>query len=359
MLILDRYILRRYIFTLLFALISFAAIFIIVDNIENLDKFIDKACPLPIIILFYVYYLPEIIKLVLPVAVLLAGLFTIGQMARHNELTALKSSGISLYRTFAPLFFFICLLSICSFYYNESIVTVSNRRRWEIDRVYLRKLPPSYFTRRNDIYIQDSPNRTIIIGYFDGEKKIGYEVDIISHTASEITERTLAKEIHYEKNGWQLFKGVQRNFAADQETMKVFSQNEDKKLNIEPQDLEGIQIRPEEMNYRELTTFIEKLRRVGGEIDKWQVQRHQKISFPFSFIIIAIFSLTLASSQWRGGTAGGISISLFLCFIYYGLNISLGPILGQKGIFPPLIAAWLGNMLFGILAIWTIARMKQ
>lgn len=332
---------------------------VIVDLIENLDKFIDKACPLHIIILFYVYYLPEIIKLVLPIAVLLAGLFTIGQMARHNELTALKSSGISLYRTFISIFFFVCLFSIFSFYYNESIVTLSNRKRWEIDRIYLRKLPPSYFTRRNDIYIQDSPNRTVIIGYFDGEKKIGYDVDIISRTPAAISERTLAKEIHYENNGWQFFNGVRRIFSAAQETIKVFSKSEEQTLNIEPQDLEGIQIRPEEMNYRELSIFIDKLQRLGGETDKWQVQKHQKLSFPFSFIIIAIFSLTLASSQWRGGTAGGISISLFLCFIYYGLNISLGPILGQKGIFPPVIAAWLGNLLFGILAIWTISKMKQ
>ena len=359
MVILDRYVLKNYLLALLFTIISFVTIFVIVDMIEDMDKFIDKQVPVSIIILFYVYYLAEIIKLVLPVAVLMAALFSIGQMARHHELTPIKASGISLYRIFLPILIFVIFLSVFSFYFNESVVTLANRKRWEIDRIYLRKLPPSHFTRRNDIYIQDSPLRTVVMGYYEAEKKTGYDVDIIAHTQAALTERIIAKEIHYKDHGWTLVNGMIRTFSGNDEHFALFDENSNIQLNIEPQDLEGVQIRPEEMSYSELETFIAKLHRLGGETRKWRVEKHQKLSFPFSHIIIVLFGLTLASSQWRGGAAAGVGISIFLCFIYYSINISLGPVIGQKGIVPPAIAAWIGNAFFGILALWTFSKTKR
>ena len=359
MTILDRYLLKYYISALLFTLGAFAAVFIIVDLIEDLDKFIDKQVPVRIIMLFYVYYIPEITKLVLPIAVLMAALFTVGRLSRNLELTAVKASGISLYRFFAPVFLFVTALSIVSFYFNESLVILTNRERWEIDRIYLRRLPPSHFSKRNDIYVQDSPFRTVVVSYFDGSKLTGYDVDILSFADSVITGRVLAREIKRAGDSWFLFGGVERRFSSSDEIMERLPDSAGIELNLAPEDLEGIQVRPEEMNFGELGDFIEKLRRLGGESQMWEVERYQKLSFPFSLIIIIIFGMTLASNQWRGGTAAGVGISIFLCFLYYSINISLGPILGQKGVVPPLLAAWLGNMLFGILAVWAIARLKQ
>lgn len=359
MLIIDRYVLKRYILTLLFVLCSFTAIFVIVDLVEDLDKFIDTQTPVHIIMLFYVYYLPEIIKLVLPIGVLMAALFSIGQMARHNELIAMKASGANLYRVFLPVFLFAVILSAASFFFNESVVTLANRERWDIDRVYLRKLPASYFTKRNDIYLQDALERTVVIGYFDGEKKIGYDIDVVSYQNAAITERILAKECWFVEGNWIFKNGTRRTFSPGGESLDNFKELATEKLNIEPLDLEGIQIRPEEMNYNELGDYINKLKRLGGEFQNWGVARHQKLSFPFSLIVIVIFGMTLASRQWRGGTATGVGISIFLCFIYYSVNISLGPVLGQRGVVPPVVAAWLANILFGFLAIWAVIRTQR
>ena len=91
--ILDRYLIRQFFQTILFGLLAFVFVFVIIDMMENLDDFIDQNVRGPIILQYYIVFIPEIIRLMLPVAVLLAALFTVGKLSNLNELTAMKSSG--------------------------------------------------------------------------------------------------------------------------------------------------------------------------------------------------------------------------------------------------------------------------
>ena len=101
--ILDRYLLRRFTISLFFALTGFVLIFVCVDMVGNLSEFIDKDVPRFVIVQYYVFYIPYILTWVLPIGMLLASLFSIAQMARFNELSAMKSAGISLYRILLPV----------------------------------------------------------------------------------------------------------------------------------------------------------------------------------------------------------------------------------------------------------------
>src|SRR5258707_9387917 len=102
----DRYVLKQFILTSLFALAAFMVIFVVVDMMENLDDFLDHNAGPGIIATYYLYFLPEIIKLMIPVAMLLSALFTTGRLSTFNELSALKSGGMSLYRFMAPILIF-------------------------------------------------------------------------------------------------------------------------------------------------------------------------------------------------------------------------------------------------------------
>ena len=101
--ILEKYLIKQFLATQLFALIAFAAIFIIIDIIGFLDKFIDHSVSFSMLIQYYIFYLPYIIILTLPVATLLASLFSVGQLSRYNEITAMRASGLSIYRILSPL----------------------------------------------------------------------------------------------------------------------------------------------------------------------------------------------------------------------------------------------------------------
>ena len=135
--ILDWYILRRFCFTLFFALLSFPLIVIFVDMVGNLSKFIDKDVPLVIIFKYYIFFIPYLIILVLPIAMLLASLFSLSQMANHNELTAIKSAGIGLHHILIPLYIFGLLISALALAFGEKIVPPANQEKTKIEDEYI------------------------------------------------------------------------------------------------------------------------------------------------------------------------------------------------------------------------------
>jgi len=112
-------------------------IVIFVDMVGNLSKFIDKEVPLAVIIKYYIFYIPYLIILVLPIAMLLASLFSLSQMANHNELTAIRSAGISLTRILIPLFIFGLLISTFALGFGEKIVPSANQEKTKIEDEYI------------------------------------------------------------------------------------------------------------------------------------------------------------------------------------------------------------------------------
>ena len=119
--ILDRYLIRQFCFALIFSLIAFWVIFLVVDLVEHVDKYIDKQASVSLVIKYYLYFTPYILVLSLPVAMLLSCLFSLGQLAKHNELTAMKSAGISLHRILLPLFVLSFLISVFVIGFSGSI----------------------------------------------------------------------------------------------------------------------------------------------------------------------------------------------------------------------------------------------
>jgi len=112
---LDRYVLRQFVITAAYSLVAITILFVAVNMMDNLDDFLDRHATVWMIATYYFYFIPEIMKLMTPVAMLLSALFTTGRLSTFNELTALKSSGISLYRFMIPIMAFSLLVSGISF----------------------------------------------------------------------------------------------------------------------------------------------------------------------------------------------------------------------------------------------------
>jgi len=112
------------------------------------------------------------------------------------------------------------------------------------------------------------------------------------------------------------------------------------------------------MSYWELKNFIDEVKRTGGNPDRWRVDLYLKFAFPFANFIIILFGAPLASRKTRSGTAISFGVSLFICFLYFGF-IKVGQSLGHNGTLPPFIAAWLGNLFFGLGAIYILVRSSR
>ena len=356
--LLDRYILRRFLTAVVFALIAFTVIFVVVDLIENLDRFIDHQVPRPVVAAYYLYYLPYIVTLILPVAMLLASLFSIGQMARFNELIAIRSSGVSIYRILAPVFAAAFLVSLADYYFSETIVPITNDRKFQIKRTYLDRVPRSVQIRRANVYIQDTPGRRVFIGFFDPRAKVGHNVSVQEYNESRMVKRWDARRLVWRDSSWVLESGYFRDFEKSGEHAQPFDTLHLAGLNFQPADLASVQKPPEEMSYGELKLFIREVKRNGGNPRQWLVDLYMKIAFPFSNLIIVMFGAPLASTKRRSGAMVGFGISLAICFLYFGI-IRIGQSLGHNGRLAPWLGAWMGNILFGTVAVYLLYRAER
>lgn len=356
--ILDRYISRQFLNVLLFTLIAFIAIFLIVDLIENLDRFIDKAVPYLLVMKYYIYYLPNIFTLVLPVAMLLASLLSIGHFSRYNEITAMKSMGISLYRTAFPLIVIGFFVSLSALVFNESIVPEANRAKFRIKRIYLDKIPSQIYYRRSNIAILEGRHQRVTIRLYDGEKKIAHDVSVQTFQSGKLSSRIDAKKMVWKKDHWELQKGYIRIFSGDKETFSRFKAMDNLKFSFLPKDLEKTQKKPEEMNFFELRTFIEKMREAGVDPTKWLVDLQFKLAFPFTNLIIVLFGIPLAATNRRSGPALGFGLSLIIVFVFFGM-VKVTQSLGHDGNLSPFWAAWFSDLFFGVVGISLLVKAKK
>ncbi len=129
--IIDKYLTKQFLQTILFGLLGFTIIFIVIDAMENLDDFIDQNVPALKILHYYIVFSPEIIRLMTPVAVLFAALFTAGKAASSSELTAIKASGVSLFRFMLPFLITTFIVSLFSIYFSGYVVPMANKTKLE------------------------------------------------------------------------------------------------------------------------------------------------------------------------------------------------------------------------------------
>lgn len=358
--IIDKYVLQKFLGTLLFALVAFCVMFVVIDLIGYMDKFIDKDVPRIIVVQYYLYYLPYIVVLTYPVAMLLASLFSIGQMTRYNETTAMIASGVSLFRILIPLFIFGLISSVTIMYLGEKVIPHTNQKKINIYQTYVKKSKKRNQTRHNDVYAQVSQNEWMHIGYFDSKINTGFKVSIQSFESNfrNIQKRIDATKMIWEDGNWVLLNGIIRKFSEDSESVENFKKLARSDFSFDAQEISNSQKQTEEMSYGELKQFIKNIRRNGGNPNRWLVDLYIKISFPFANLIIVLFGAPLASRKTRSGPAISFAVSLLICFLYFGI-IKIGQALGHTGALPPLLAAWIGNMIFGTAAIYIFWKMRK
>ena len=357
----DWYIIRQFISTLLFALLAFIVLFVIIDLMEHLDDFLDGKVPESVIVEYYVYFMPEIVKLVTPISMLLASLFTTGRMSTANEITVLKAGGMSLYRFMLPFLIVAVIVSGISIYFNGWIVPTINKKKIFIERMYLGWYGERY--GRDNIYFQDSQTRIVSIETFDNMRSIAWKVsiqDFSDTNATVLSARYDSRQMNWDSTraAWILIEGVYRTFSDSGETSTPFGAHALESLRFTPDDVKKRIERPEEMGYTDMRDFIQKQQESGNDVARWQVDFYSKISYPFASFIVVLFSVPFAATKRRSGLAVQFGISILLCFVYLAF-MKASQVFGYNGSLNPILTAWLANIIFIIAALFIIIRVKK
>jgi lipopolysaccharide export system permease protein len=349
---LDIYIVRQFLLTLLMTLFGFLCVILIVDLIENLDRFIDNSIPANITIKYYVYAIPWFINIALPMSMLISTVFSIGLLAKRNELTAMKATGISLYRIALPITIIGLIVSFISFELDNKWVSKGNEVRYNIEREYMkRRSRVKAQTDLRNVFLQKNEKNHISIESYRVNTTIGRSITAISLEEGIVTQRLDARGIKWldSLRIWNVSDFSIRKFKlnGEVEEMKFSKGDTLLYLNFTPEDITQQSKTPNEMSFTDLTIRIKELKENGVDTTKWEVDRLFKISFAFTNLIVVLFGLPLVVMKSKGGLSFGAGMGIFVIFVYYAF-IKLGMSMGYNGIMSPTTAAWMGNVIFSI-----------
>ena len=343
--IIDRYIARQFLTIFLFALASFAALFIIINLVENLDRFIDRKIPFGRIILFYLSGLPDTFLLTSPLSALLASLFVTGKLSMQSELPALKSAGMSLSRLMKP--FLVVTLVITAFNTVNSCFVAPVMYDWSkgFEKRYMKK------QKSNDeepLHIRESKNRILTVAEIGPDRKSATTVSLETFNGSQIVERLDADSLRIitREKYWIFYNTKQRTFSNNIETLATRPGADTLKLALATNTFKMIDTDPDEMNIVQHFDFIWQKARSGlPGLEKATVKLHTKLALPLASMIIVLIGVPLSSKKKRSGLAVEVSISLLIGLLYLGMLRTIGS-LGYDGLLDPALAAWLPDLLF-------------
>ncbi|HET7040104.1 MAG TPA: LptF/LptG family permease [Gemmatimonadales bacterium] len=353
--ILDRYLLREWFRILAVTAVGFPLIVIAFELTDNLDEHLSRGIAPGAIAMAYAYSIPEKMSVILPAAVLFATVFSLGSWNRHSELTAAKASGRSLTRAVWPLLGVATLAAAVTLALGEWAPTGTKRQLELLGEREVRSTSARYnFVYRADhgwVYaaraldIKQQSLRDLVLER-EGRGPV-YPTLVIQSPDARYSDTT---------SRWMLRSARFRVLPAlDQEVTFAFDSLVQRSLVETPAGLLVEPKDPREMRYAELGRYINDLERSGGDGRKLRVRRALKIAIPFTCIVIALFGAPLAVTAPRSSGAMGVGISLVTTVVFLML-IQLSEAIGAGGLLPPLVAAWLPNLVFGAAGVGLLVR---
>jgi lipopolysaccharide export system permease protein len=305
---------------------------------------------------YYLFKGAWIVDQVLPIAVLMATLFTIGSMARYLELTALYASGLSLFRIARPLLVAGFVITVVALGWREYVLPEANLRKWRVWEVEIHKQTEKLRPTRQ-IAATGPDGRLYYARKYDPNTKTVTGLKVMGMRGSAVIERVDAERAEWDGQHWVLHHGTRRSFEGDREVIEPFVTITASDLAITPQGLYRTRVRPENMNIRQLRDHRDLLRQTGGDPVAMDVDIQFQLAFPLVNLIVVCLGVVLASGPRKTTIASGFGLTLLVGFGYY-LMMMFGRSLGHSGVLPPVVAGWSGNALYALLAwaLWVRAR---
>lgn len=346
---LDRYIAARFLRALFFSLLVFLVIYLIVDLVEHLDEFIDAQADTSQVIRYYINYVPYIVTLTLPVSMLLATLFSVGALSKLNELTAMKASGVSLYRVATPLLVLGLLISLGSMAFAELVVPKTNQERWQIKNIEIQKTDPGRRSLIYNLYRQGDDGRVFRFERYDINERRGYGVLVQVFNGSSLEQVLRAEQLRWEDSVWVVMIGEERVFhGSDSVTVHAFERAEMTGWTERPKTFAQPKKDVENMGYFELRELANAKRKSGADSTEETVALYMKVAFPFSCFMMVLLGIPIASTPKRAGFAKSFGIAVGIGFVYFTATDVLKS-LGKAGDISPFVAAWTMNIAFLII----------
>lgn len=357
--ILDRYILKELAGPFIFGICAFSSIFIGTDVLFKMARFItEQGAAVWTVAKLFLYSLPRIVVLTFPMSMLLASLLAFGRLSGNSEIVAMKTGGVSFYRLAAPVVIIAFFVSIFAMFFNELVVPAANTAysRTVLEEINKSQIP----TTQDHILIRDIKGgqlqRITYARQFNGATNTMQGVDIQEFEQGRLSRIINAEQAKWNGNNWDLANGIIYVVAENgnlEHSLRFQKQMVDVVMN--PKEISREQKQPKEMTIKELKTHIKIREREFVSTNALQVELHQRLAIPLASLIFTLIGAPLGLQPHRSSSSIGLGLSIVIIFVYYSI-MTLSTAIGQSGTIPPVLGAWLPNLLMIAFGAWLIRR---
>ncbi|MCM8762815.1 MAG: LptF/LptG family permease [Candidatus Omnitrophica bacterium] len=363
--ILDRYILKSMWDTFIGCILLFLFLYIIIDLFSHLDELLKQKVALEILIKYYLAFLPIIFVQISPVACLLATVYTLGNLNRDNEIIALRSSGLSIFRITHILILFGFCISMLVFLVNEKLVYRAQEKMKVIKSEFESDKPKTQKKHEEiikNLSIYGLGNRLFFINRFFAKDNVMEGITILEQDKEQnLTAKIIAHKGIWDGRIWKFYQVQTFNFDEGGRIIGEPRYHEEEIMDIaeSPEDFLAQRRLPEFMNIAQLENYIWKLSHGHAKsiLQSLKVDLYCRYASPFTSLVIILLGIPF-SLKMRKKVVGlsAVGISVLLCFFYYVTNaVSLA--LGKGGLLIPALSAWAANIIYFGLSLYLIAQL--
>jgi LPS export ABC transporter permease LptG len=345
--ILDRYLLREYLVFMGIGLGVAAVLFIVIDLLQTLDRYIRVKPPLIYVLEHFVYRVPAALHDGLPVVMLVATIFLFLALTRYHELTAMKAAGMSLYRVAAPVLLLGAGVAVLSGLFQELVLPRLNELGDEVDRVKIRGQLPRHLQSRERLWLRTADSRFYRVELLHPGSSDMYGVTVleVDHETFRLQSRLDARRAHWTPEGWELTDGAFREFGPRGEVHTIPFVMIAIDLREEMDDFTKIHKPIAAMSYFELRDYVARLEATGYQVKKYTVELYSKLSFPWVSLIMVLVAIPFSLQSPRGGRLFGVALAIAIMAGYLVVHyVALA--FARADLLPPLLAAWTANIIF-------------
>ncbi len=350
----------------LIVLMGAVLMFAVIDFVGNIKTWLSR--DMKEAVDYYLSYIPYMVYLITPVALFIAVLASIGNMARHLEMSAMQSSGQSPFKTLMPIFVFGILVSVGSYEMSELILPDANHKRLETMETNAQKKKNPRIKEKQDFTFIDSERTSWFFKYYSGKNRVGRDVVLLIREEGRLIERIDAKMVRWVddqpldsaalKRGerlpgcWQFERGFRREFQKDGEVVaqKLHNDRFCDKVSTHPDDLINERQLADEMDSKMVRSRIDVLKRSGEDTKIMETALQFKLSAHWMNLVVLLIGAALCHRYKRsGGLSQKFGVGLLIVFSYYIVE-RIGLKMGENGALTPFWAAWISHFLYGGVA---------
>jgi lipopolysaccharide export system permease protein len=353
--LIDVYIIRKFLGTFFFCLVLILTLAVVFDFAEKIDNFMEREAPVKAIVFdYYMNFIPYFATLFAPLFVFISVIFFTSKMAVNTEIIAILNSGMSFRRMMLPYFLSATVIAIFTFVLTNFVIPNSNLLRMDFENKYYRT-SARRATVENIHRLeskQEFKNVFVYMGSYNPLSNRGLNFTIEKIDSGRLMSKLSATSVIFDTTikKWSASNYYIREIKGNEE---VFTRGRqiDTTLTFKPDDFSRDPDFVGTMTYRELEDYIDLLRLQGSdELKLFLIEKHRRFANPFAVFILTIIGVSLSSRKIRGGIGMNIGIGLSLSFSYI-LFLQFASQFSLKGSLGPMLAMWIPNILYSIIAL--------